>query len=204
MHPVETFIRSRVDMPQPEIDWILSRMKTRTLEPGEPFCRMGDERHEIGLLLGGLLRVFAVADDGGEATLDFVFPVEMATAVDAATANSPSQVTFEALEKSSLAIWPFSIRNEAAARHPAWTELMRIEMEGLFRRKNRYARSLQTKDAASRYREWIAEHPEASARIPQYFVASYLGIAPQSLSRIRAQLRHGEPSLFKHGKPRNH
>lgn len=200
MHPVETFIRSRVDMPQPEIDWILARMKTRTLEPGEAFCRMGDERHEVGLLLGGLLRVFAGADDGSEATLDFVFPVEIAAAVDAATANSPSQVTFEALEKSSLAVWPFSIRKEAAARHPAWMDLMRTELERLFRRKNRYARSLQTKDAASRYREWIEEHPQASARIPQYFVASYLGITPQSLSRIRAQLRSDDSSRLKQGK----
>ncbi len=64
--------------PQSEIDWILSRMKMRVLEPGEAFCRMGDERHEMGLLFSGLLRVFTIADDGSEATLDFVLPVEMA------------------------------------------------------------------------------------------------------------------------------
>lgn len=192
MHPLEDFIRSRVEIPQSEIDWILSRMKMRVLEPGEAFCRMGDERHEMGLLFSGLLRVFTIADDGSEATLDFVLPVEMAAPIDAATSNTPSQVTIEALEKSSLAIWPFAIGEEAGARNPAWAALMRIELEKLFRRKNRYARSLQTKDAATRYKEWIEDHPKAVARIPQYLIASYLGVTPQSLSRIRAQLGHVE------------
>lgn len=191
MHPVEAFIRARVEMPQSEITWILSRMKTRVLAPGEAFCRMGDERHEVGLLLSGLLRVFSVAADGSEATLDFVFPVEIVAAVDAATTNTPSQVTIEAIETSTIAVWPFSIRDEAIARHQLWTDFTRIELEALFRRKNRYARSLQTKDAPTRYREWIEAHPNAAARIPQYLIASYLGITPQSLSRIRARLGHG-------------
>jgi CRP-like cAMP-binding protein len=94
----------------------------------------------------------------------------------------------EAIETSSIAVWPFSIGEEATARHPAWNDLMRIELEDLFRRKNRYARALLTKDAAARYQEWLESHPEGIPRIPQYLVASYLGITPQSLSRIRTQL----------------
>lgn len=188
MHPVEAFLRSRVDLPKTEIDWLMSRMKVRVLNPGDAFCHVGQEDHEVGLLLSGLLRVYTVSVDGTEATLDFVFPVAPVAAIDAATSGGPSQVTIEAIETSSIAVWPFAIRDEAVARNPVWSELVRSELETLFRRKNRYARALQTKDAATRYQEWVAEHPQFLSRIPQYLLASYLGIAPQSLSCIRAQL----------------
>lgn len=189
MHPVEAFLRSRrADIPKSEIDWLTSRMKVRVMEPADTFCRLGDETHDLGLLLSGLLRVYTISEDGSEATLDFIFPVAIAAAVEAATTNTPSQVTIEAIETSSIAVWPFSIGDEAVARHPSWNDLMRVELEDLFRRKNRYARALLTKDAATRYQEWLEAYPKGIPRIPQYLVASYLGITPQSLSRIRTQL----------------
>lgn len=117
----------------------------------------------------------------------------MVAAVEAASSNTPSQVTIEAMEACSIAVWPFSIGVEATARNPIWAEFIRREFENLFSRKNRYARALPTKDAATRYREWIEEHPYAVDRIPQYLIASYLGIAPQSLSRIRSQLSSPPP-----------
>jgi CRP-like cAMP-binding protein len=174
-------------------------MKVRVIERGDAFCRMGDEQHEIGILLSGLARVFTSSGEGDEVTLDFVFPVELIAAVDAATAQMPSQVTIEMLETSSVAVWPFEIRNEAARRHPDWIDFNRIELENLFRRKNRYARALQTQDAATRYRDWMDQHPGAANRIPQYLIASYLGITPQSLSRIRRQSEAQETSSVEHG-----
>lgn len=199
MHPVEKYIRSRRTFPDAEVEWLLSRMKVRVIERGAAFCRMGDVHHEIGILLSGLARVFAISGDGEEVTLDFVFPVDLIAAVDAATAETPSQVTIEMLETSSVAVWPFEIRKEAARRHPDWIDFNRIELENLFRRKNRYARALQTQDAATRYRDWVDGHPGAANRIPQYLIASYLGITPQSLSRIRRQSEARETSSTEGG-----
>lgn len=175
-------------------------MQIRVLEREDVFCRMGDEKHELGILLSGLARVFTVSDDGAEVTLDFVFPVDLIAAVDSATADKPSEVTIEMLETSSIAVWPFEIRNEAAQRHPAWIDFDRIELENLFRRKNRYARALQTQDAATRYRDWLGQHPAFADRIPQYLIASYLGITPQSLSRIRRQLGTQSISFVENGR----
>jgi hypothetical protein len=62
MHPVEAYIRERVDPPQKEIDQLLARMKLRALQRGALFCEMGQTNHELALLLKGKMRVFTLSE----------------------------------------------------------------------------------------------------------------------------------------------
>ncbi|HUC19612.1 MAG TPA: Crp/Fnr family transcriptional regulator [Acetobacteraceae bacterium] len=189
MHPVETFIRERIDPPQEEIDQFIARMKLRTLKRGEQFCEMGQVHHELGLLLEGKMRVFTLTEEGNDVTLDFIFPVGPVVSLAAATADEPSQLAIEALEECELGVWPFSIRDELIEYGDrSWMKLIQMELDRVFRRRTAFAISRQSKDAATRYREALKLFPPAASRLPQYYLASYLGILPQSLSRIRAQL----------------
>jgi len=189
MHPVEVYIRERIDPPQREIDQLIARMKTRTLQRGENFCEMGQEHHELGLLLKGKMRVFTLSEDGDDLTMDFIFPVNPVASLAAATMGEPSRVTIVALEECELGVWPFGIRDELIAHGDrSWMKLIQMELDAVFRRKSQFVISRQSKDAAARYREALKMFPPSAMKLPQYHLASYLGILPQSLSRIRARL----------------
>lgn len=195
MHPVEAYIRRRVSPPQSEIDRVIALMKPRTLQAGQLFCRMDQTYYEIGILLSGAMRVFTLSEDGIDTTIDFSFPVCLVTPLDSATAGEPTRVAMEALFECELGVWPFSLLDELASTGDReWSRFIRLEMESVFRRKNRLALSLQSEDAATRYRMAIRMFPPELSKVPQYFIASYLGIAPQSLSRIRAKLAPQETS----------
>jgi hypothetical protein len=122
-------------------------------------------------------------------TIDFIFPVNPVASLAAATAGEPSRVAIEALGECDLAVWPFSIRDELMANGDrARIRLIQMESDRVFRRKNEFALSRQSKDAATRYREALKIFPPTVSAVPQYHLASYLGILPQSLPRIRARL----------------
>jgi len=188
MHPVEAFIRQRVNPPQQEIDQLIAKMKLRTLRKGEQFCELGQIPGDIGLLVTGKMRCFTLSETGDDTTIDFIFPVNLVAAFDAAVAGEPSRVAIEALEDCELYVCPLSVREDLIAHGDrAWMKLNQIEMEQLYRRKNQFAISIQSKDVTTRYRELLRMFPGV-AKIRQYHLASYLGILPQSLSRIRARL----------------
>src|SRR5271155_3501068 len=98
MHPVEAFIRQRVNPPQQEIDQLIAKMKLRTLRKGEQFCELGQIPGDIGLLVTGKMRCFTLSETGDDTTIDFIFPVNLVAAFDAAVAGEPSRVAIEALE----------------------------------------------------------------------------------------------------------
>ena len=87
MHPVEAFIRERVNPPQQEIDQLIAKMKLRTLRQGEQFCELGQIPRELGLLVKGKIRCFTLSETGDDTTLVFIFPVNLVAALDAALAS---------------------------------------------------------------------------------------------------------------------
>lgn len=189
MHPVEAYIRERIDPPQAEIDWLIGKMKLVTLQKGQLFCEMGQIAQDMGLLVKGQMRYFTLSEGGEDTTVDFVFPVGVVVALAAAIDRKPSEISIEALEDSELYVCPFNVRDELIATGDrSWMKLILMETEDAFRRKTRFAASLQLKDAEARYREAMVQFRPRVAKIRQYHLASYLGILPQSLSRIRARL----------------
>jgi len=72
-------------------------------------------------------------------------------------------------------------------RYLCWQEVAARYAEMLFAEKERREREFLSDDAATRYRTFLADSPDLESRLPQYFIASYLGITPVALSRIRGR-----------------
>jgi CRP-like cAMP-binding protein len=89
---------------------------------------------------------------------------------------------------TELVGWPYQLRLDLYASDMEWQKLGRRIAELLYIRKEQRELSFLLLDAPARYQRFCAQFGQQADRIPQYYIASYLGIRPQSLSRLRKTL----------------
>ncbi len=102
--------------------------------------------------------------------------------------QKPSEIWIEAVEPCEVLVWERSDVVPLFEEHHQWLLFAKKMAERLFYRKEQKEIELLKCSAEERYRHFITDFPGLSQRVPQYHVASYLGITPESLSRIRSKL----------------
>jgi CRP-like cAMP-binding protein len=177
-------IRRFSDPPSEQIAALVAAGRPRALETGEDFCRIGQEKHEVAFIHEGILRYYLILPDGEDATKDFSFAGGFAVSYGSAVMSEPAEVGVAAVTPCKLTVWPYSAFTGLYGRHPEWERFGRRIAEMLYVRKERREISLLTESADERRLAMLRAFPQA-AEIPQHFLASYLGIRPQSLSRLK-------------------
>ncbi len=132
----------------------------------------------------GCLRIW-FNKDGKDITFQFFFEGQGVSSIDSLLSNQPSMFTIESIEPSVLMTLSKDNFEQLQRFYP---ELKAGFQEILFQRFRNYARlflSMIKDSPRQRYENLIINQPEIIKRVPQHYIASYLGITPISLSRIR-------------------
>lgn len=174
---------------------LLAHMRVVDLRSGEIWLRAGDAPPLECFVLNGLLRTWVDDARGRSATLDFhEGPCALVPSI-ARTANGRSRVHCEALRDTRIAVFGAEKLNQympLVAGLQCWGDaVLRAE---LLRRADREW-SLATLTARERLLAWRQAHPGMESRVPHHHLASYLGITPVSLSRLRAQLKTSDSTV---------
>lgn len=139
------------------------------------------------IVLEGCIRKFYLKD-GIEITSEFVFPGEMAVSFGSFLKKQPSVESLQTLEKTKAMVIPFSVFEFMQREHPEVVkENFNVLVDYLEWLEKRLF-LLQYHTAKERYQILLDTQPELVKKIPLMFIASYLGITLETLSRIRAQL----------------
>jgi CRP-like cAMP-binding protein len=168
---------------------VFSLMRVRELRRGEYFLRAGERASEVTLVARGLLREHFVLPDGSERTKAFVAEGELSGSWADLLADGPSRAFIVADEGVRLLCAPFAAWRDVAARDPAWARYEHAALQALFLRKAEREYELLGLDAAARYAAFAVRYPALEARVAARHVASYLGITPVHLSRLRRRGR---------------
>jgi CRP-like cAMP-binding protein len=180
----EAFLRWAA-LPETELVRAHSVFRPRRVPAGTVLQRAGEPAREVSFLVRGLTRTYYLSARGAERTKGFRAEGDLVCAYSAALHDMPSQQFIQALEDCELltADRPAFVR--LCAGHPAWQSMLAAMTERLFLDEERRHRALLTDDATARYRAFVTERPELAARLTQRQIASYLGVSPETLSRIR-------------------
>ncbi len=100
----------------------------------------------------------------------------------------PSKITIQALEDSVLYVLTKEDSRELGNKIMHWDKITSLFYKNLYVEKATYLESVLTKTPEERYTNFLREKPNLASRIPQYYIAQYLGIKPESLSRIRKRI----------------
>lgn len=149
------------------------------------WLQAGDMCTELCFILEGLIRIYYIDQAGNEVNQHFYQANEVIAPVDALVSEEPCQYFIQAIEPTRLMVANYDELSKTSKENP---ELLRLEikmLQTIFIKSARREAHLLLGNAEQRYRWFCKEYPELLDRIPQYHIASFLGITPVSLSRLR-------------------
>lgn len=160
----------------------------REVSKGDHLLRVGETaRHLLFVHVGMLRYYYTDAASGEERTGQFFDEGRVFTDAASFIAQVPSTQSIEALEPGTVLGLPRAAVYAAYTDH-ALERFGRIMVEEALVGSQRRAANLLTRAPEDRYRQFVTARPEVARRLPQYLIASYCGITPEALSRIRGRL----------------
>lgn len=160
----------------------------KTVSASDHLHYPGSTEYELIFVCEGLLRFYYLAEDGTESNKAFVTGGNFAGPLAAATLNLPVIYGVEALEDTILLAADFKDFTALFEEHPVFDRFGRKLAELILRRKELRTRSLLQRSAKERYRDFRTQHADLIAKVPQFHIASYLGVTESSLSRIKREV----------------
>lgn len=185
---VSEVLRNYANIPDEEMRKATAGMKRVRIKKYAFFIRQGDAESAFALVYSGIFRVFCLDVDGNEKTLSFRKAGQFLAGYTPFLKNTDIWYSIQALTDSEIVSSDFSVYRALETSHPCWNELIKNYVTNLFIEKERRERSLLLDDAKTRYLHFLDEFPLLLDQISQYHIASYLGITPVSLSRIKSGL----------------
>ncbi len=181
-------IARHIELEQSEIDYFTSILKSRKLKKKQYLLQAGDIcRHEY-FINKGCLRAYLTDNDGADHVLQLGIEGWWIGDMYSFLTETPANYHIDALEDAEvLMIDKHSLENLYKAI-PKFERFFRIIIQNAFVATQRRVIENLSQDAEERYIQFVNRYPAFEQRIPQHQIASYLGITPESLSRIRRQL----------------
>ena len=171
--------------PDDELEVFLGLLRSRSLEAGDYFVQAGEKSTELAFINSGLMRFFYQTEDGKESNKSFITENQFAAAYSAFLTDNPARFSIQALEPSHLLVVDLHSIVDLFTRHQCWEKLGRVMAEQVYIKKETREAEFLLDDAETRYRNFQENYPGLEGRLTQYHIASYLGITPVMLSRIR-------------------
>jgi len=186
--PLVQYINNFIHLNQQEVDYITSQIPIKEFNKGDFLLKEGDISKAFFFNLSGCLRLFYQTQDS-EKTLFFYTENQFITAYESFTKEKPSNYYIECLEDSVVAVFTLETEMKLLNQFSKLEVLVRLVMEEQLGIYQHIISSLIALTPEERYSQLLDEYPQLIHRIPQYYLASYLGITPESLSRIRKRLK---------------
>ena len=168
------------------ITTLSENLVVKSYNKGTILLNEGDLSNECYLILKGCVRSYLIKD-GEEKTVEFYTEEQPVSPVNFGT-NLPSEYYLECLEDTIACVSNPQQESEMFQQFPQIESASRVMMEEIMANYQTSFADFRTTSAEGRYLKLIKERPDLIQRVPQYQLASYLGIKPESLSRIRKRL----------------
>ncbi|MEQ6166325.1 Crp/Fnr family transcriptional regulator [Ekhidna sp. MALMAid0563] len=181
-------IRQLVDLTESEISEFTEVAKIKAYEVNSNFIKAGQIPKKLGFVLSGLFRYVYLSEDGKEFTKVFMPERSFISSYSAMISRTPSYFFIEAIENSEVLEIPFYSWQSLLKTNPKWNGLLIKLLEKGYTTKEKREREFLLLDAENRYRIFLDEYKDLEGRVKQHMIASYLGITPIALSRIRKKM----------------
>lgn len=160
----------------------------KLIKKNEFFLKENQVCDYIGLVVSGVIIYTKNLSSGDEATIHFAFEGDWVNNTLSRLNNTPSAISIKAIEDAGILIIKQSDINNLYLIIPKTERLGRILTEQAFIKFVEQSIEFQTLTAKQRYENLLNNYPGIFKKVQLYHIASYLGIAPKSLSRIRKEL----------------
>ncbi|WP_233890577.1 Crp/Fnr family transcriptional regulator [Tenacibaculum piscium] len=174
-----------------DTDWnfFTARLQFRKVKKRTKLLEIGEIEEYISFIDKGIIRFFIPKEDKDkEITFGFCFSNEFVSAYDSFLTQSPTLYELETLTDVEMWSMSYADLQEVYQKTSIGNTLGRISSERLFLIKSKREQSLLNETAEERYLKLFDERPKLIKEIPLKYIASYIGVTAQALSRIRRRI----------------
>src|SRR5262245_46506343 len=182
---LRVYLEKRAAFSEEEFAFMATLFVPRPLRAGEFFQRGGDVATHAAFVVGGCRRSYVIDGKGKEHIVQFAPEDWWVGDATSLASGTPSQYFIDAIEDSELlAIDPRS-HDQVIDRVPGYAAGFRAGLQRKAAAQEQRIVDSLSASAEERYQEFLRTYPSIALRVPQWMLASYLGISPETLSRIR-------------------
>lgn len=178
-------IKTTISISENDLDFMLSLFKPMTLKKDDYFLKIGQRCNQVAFIKSGMLRIYYPNDKGEETTCYFSLPNEFVTSFSSFTTETPSIENIQAILPTEIVGIEKKDLEMLYQKIPVTQEFGRKAAENLAIIMEKRISLFLNNSADERYQFLLKHNPILIQTVPLQFLASYLGISPQHLSRLR-------------------
>jgi len=181
-------IRQKVRLTEKEESLIVAKLKNRTYLKGQYIVQGGDVSKFQTFILSGKVRTFYLDDNGSEHIVAFGIEDWWVGDICSFTTQTPAEFNTQCLENTTVLQLSYEDMEQLYNEIPKLDRYFRLIIQKAYGNVSKRIVRNHSMSAKERYLLFIESYPEIVHRVPQYMIASYLGITKEFLSSIRKQI----------------
>ena len=163
-------------------------LKIKTIDKNEYLSKMYEDKRQIGFVLNGIIRVYHLEENGTEYNKNFFIKNDLfMTSLDE---KKDSSIFIQTVTKCKIIVFDYEEFIELSLKYNVLEKILNKVLLNYMVKKQQREIELLSLDAKDRYIQFIKNNSILSKKLPQFHIASYLGITSTQLSRIRKQLNN--------------
>jgi CRP-like cAMP-binding protein len=190
-HRLRAYLQRRAAFTEEDFAFLEPLFVPRTLRAGEFFQRAGDGVTHGAFVATGCLRKYVLDAKGKEHIVQFAPEDWWIGEGPGVTPGTPAQYFIDAVEDSNLLLIDAPSHRRAIEHLPAYAAGFRDGIQRDAAAKEQRIVNALSESAEERYEAFLRKYPSIAQRVPQFMLASYLGVSPETLSRIRKSRSRG-------------
>lgn len=184
----KTYFQSKTNLTDEQFLSITDTLQSKKVEKATVLLHQGDICQHSFFVSKGLLRSYTIDENGKEHIIQFAAENWIISDRSSSYFNEPSELFIDAIEDTEIVFIDKKFINAAAEISISFREQDNTALHNHIRQLQKRVNLLLGATAEQRYLDFITIYASLTLRIPQWMIASYLGITPETLSRVRKEL----------------
>lgn len=185
MEELKAFFNQFVKLTEDSWQYVISNINEQAFSKGDLLQAQDTICRHIYFVRSGIIRVYHIDENGKEITTRFTFPGQVITSYYSTISGEPTNENIQAISEGTAYLISYEEIQRLFDQFREIERLARLILEDYFIKSEGRIIDLQTLSAQERYDKLVKLHPEILQKVPLGYIASYLGITQETLSRIR-------------------
>ena len=178
----------KVNLSEEEEEVIKQYFTPKKLRKKQYLLQEGDVCKHIAFVEKGALKAYVVDDAGAESIIQFALEGWVISDLYSFLTGEPATYNIDALENAELVLISKSAHEELLKKIPKYETYIRLQITGAYIALQKRLTSIISLPLEERYKNFLALYPNIAQRVPQHMIASYMGLTPETLSRVRSRM----------------
>jgi CRP-like cAMP-binding protein len=183
-------LRQSIAISDEEEDLVRKHLMPKKLRRRQYLLQEGDDAKTAAFVEKGALRSYTVNESGVERIADFALEGQFISDLNSFLNGGPALYNIEAIEDSELVLITRSAHEALSREVPRFSSFLLAETTAAYLALQQRLHSILSSPLDERYENFARLFPELMQRVPQHMIASYMGLSPETLSRIRGRIKN--------------